>query len=142
MSGFTEGRREESVWLPPLTLEITDCLQWAYEALESGHEARLVPDPFSERAGGRPRLTDADVDRIILAVDAEYDHEIRVSPSHHLNRSGATERTELHRLGPRARRALAERLDAILTKHETIDQSAPPPPNAPPAGAVPDFEGG
>jgi hypothetical protein len=133
MSGGFVGRREENVYLSPLVLEITDCLQWAFELLNAGQEERILSDPFYTRSDGLPPLTEADVDRVIAALDAEYDAEMRGARSHHLQRSGATERTEIHRLSPRARRALVERIDAIFTKHQGIDQTEPrrEPPSLP-----------
>lgn len=123
MNGEYVGRREEGIYLPPQILEITDCLQWAFEALQDGHPERLMPDPFYVRGGDLPPLTDEEVDRLIADLDVEYDKEMNGSAAHHLKRSGATAHTDLHRLGTVARRALAERLDYVLQKHRSIDQT-------------------
>ncbi len=131
-----EGQWYEGTWITPKEAEITMAYQQAFDALEDGTVDHLTPDPFYVRGGDLPPLSDADVDRFIAALDEEYDVEISHHLDHHLDRSGATERTELHRLPPLARRWLAELVDAICVKHRDIDQSPAPRP------AVPAYTGG
>ncbi len=119
------GQWYENTWISPYHAETTWAVQEVFEAMEAGKADHLTPDPFYQRADGKPPFSDEDIDRIILAIDEEYDTEMRVYPVHHLNRSGADARTELHRLPPLARRYLVELLDAIKSKHRDIDQSSP-----------------
>ncbi len=121
-----EGQFYENTWISPYHAETIWAVQEVFDALEGGKAAYLTPDPFYQRADGKPPFSDEDVDRIIAALDEEYDHEMRVYTSHHLSRSGATERPELHRLSPPARRYLVELLDAIQVKHRDVDQSPVP----------------
>ncbi len=119
------GQLYGGAWIKPWQAEVTMLLQSVFEELEAGHADHLTPDPFYVRASGRPPLTDADCDRLVAALDEEYDKEMRAQSGYHFSRSGATARTELHRLPPLARRFLAEGIDRILDKHQSIDQSAP-----------------
>jgi hypothetical protein len=132
-----EGQWYETLWIAPEEAEITMALQAAVEALELGQADYLTPDPFYVR-GELPPLSDEDVDRLIAALDEEYDQEIRMYAGWHRSRSGAVEQTDLHRLPPRARRYLAEQIDAICVKHQTIDQK---PPVKPEPGPKPEHSG-
>ncbi len=122
---MTDGYWFENVWIAPRVAESISAVQSAFDLLEAGEIAHLLPDPFFVRPGGKPPLSDADVDRIIAAIDSEYHAEMERSPGHHKNRSGATEHTDLWRLPPLARRALVEQLAIIMERHQSIDQSAP-----------------
>ena len=125
---------EEGVTLSAFTNEVTAWLQQCFDLLEAGQEDRIPSDPWYTRATGRPILTDYLVDGMILALDAEYDMEIGTYPGYHRNRSGANARTGFDRLAPRARRALVEGLDRIVTKH-TAAGTGPPPATTSYAGA-------
>src|SRR3954471_4657646 len=127
-----EGQWYEATWISPYHAETTWAVQTVFEALESGQADHLAPDPFFVRAEGKPTFSDEDVDRIIAALDEEYDHEMSMYSVWHRNRSGATAQTELRRLPPLARRYLVELLDQIKTKHRDIDQSAPIKPTSDP----------
>lgn len=125
-----EGRWFENTWITPYENEVTAFLREVFDALEAGQAGHLIPDPFHQRPEGRAPLTDEQVDDLITLLDAEYDHEMKSYAAHHLNRSGAEARTEMHRLPPLARRYLAETVDEIVARHESIDQKAPARPNA------------
>ena len=102
----------------PLCSEVIACLEEAFQLLESGQADRLNADPYYERAGGKPPFTDADVDRLIEALDEEFGSEIDRFPDYHKRRSGATRKTDWYRLTPSQRRGLANRLDAIIARYE------------------------
>lgn len=139
------GQKYEGTWIQPWEAEVTMFIQHVFEELEAGNAAHLLPDPFYVRAEDRPPLTDADCDRLIEALDEEYDSEMGLHPGHHKDRSGAMARTEMHRLPPLTRRYLAEGLDRIIDKHRDIDQEEPPAPEPTPApsapGPVPEYTG-
>ncbi len=111
------ARIEEGVTLSPYTLEFTDWIQHCYELLEAGEEDRIMSDPFYERADGKPQLTDEEIDAVIAALDQEYAYELGTYPGYHRNRSGANSLPEFNRMSPRARRAMVEGIDRIITKH-------------------------
>jgi len=117
------GRIEDGVSLSAYTCEITDYLQHVFDLMETGDEDRIMGDPWFQRAEGLPALTDEDVDRVIEALDSEFETEIRHYASYHLNHSGANFTPDFHRLSPRARRAVVEGLDAIIARHKP----EPPP---------------
>ena len=110
-------RVEEGVTLSPYTLEFTDWIQQCYELLEAGAEDRIFSDPFYERTDGRPTLTDEEIDAVINALDQEYAYELGTYPGYHRNRSGANALPEFNRMSPRARRAMVEGIDRIVSKH-------------------------
>jgi hypothetical protein len=108
---------EEGVTLSPYTLEFTAWIQHCYDLLEAGQEDHILSDPWYQRPGGRPMLTDDEVDKVIAELDKEYEVELGTYPGYHRNRSGANALPEFHRLSPRARRALVEGCDRIITKY-------------------------
>jgi len=110
-------RVEEGVTLGDDVLEVIAYLQDCLDKLERGEEDMILGDPFYQRADGKPPFSDEDVDRVIAALDEEFGHEIGTYPGYHRNRSGANATPDFHRLSPRARRALVEGLDAILSRH-------------------------
>jgi hypothetical protein len=112
-----EPRTEEGIHLSSYTLEVTEWIQRCYELLDAGDEDRILSDPFYERANGKPPLTDDEIDAVIKALDDEYAHELGTYPGYHRNRSGATALPEFHRMSPRARRAMVEGIDRIVSKH-------------------------
>ena len=116
-----EGRVEEGVTLTPYTCAVTDYLQHVFELLEAGAEDRFMSDPWFQRTDGLPPLSDEDVDRVIEAIDAEFATELRFYASYHLQRSGATTTPDFQRLSSRARRAVAEGLDAIVAQYTVRD---------------------
>jgi hypothetical protein len=116
------GRVEEGVHLSDYTCEIIDYLQRCFDLLETDEEDRILGDPFYRRARDRPPLSEEDVDRVIGAIDAEFATEIGTYPEYHRNRSGANATPDFSRFSPRARRCVAEGLDAILSRY--LDQSA------------------
>lgn len=111
------SRTEEGVLLPDDVLEVIAYLQDCLEKLERGEEDMILGDPFYRRADGKPPLTAPDIDRVIAAIDEEFTHEMGTYSGYHRNRSGATATPDFHRLSPRARRAVVEGLDAILTRY-------------------------
>jgi hypothetical protein len=102
----------------PLCTEVIACLEEAFQLLETDQAERLNADPYYERSKGRPPLTDADVDRMIEALDEEFGSEIDRFPDYHKRRSGATRKTDWFRLTPSQRRGLANRVDAIIARYE------------------------
>jgi len=118
MMGEYVERIEESVTLSPQTLEITDYLQFCYEAMEAGEEDRITSDPFYTRTGDRAPMTQETADAMIEGLDAEYATELGTYPGYHRNRSGANALPEFSRLSPRARLAMAEGIDAIAERYE------------------------
>jgi hypothetical protein len=116
-TGEYSARVEEGVTLSPYTLEFTDWIQHCYDLLEAGQEDRIISDPWYTRPSGRPMLTDEEIDKVISELDREYEVELGTYPGYHRNRSGANALPEFHRLSPRARRALVEGCDRIITKY-------------------------
>jgi hypothetical protein len=114
-----ETRIEEGVTLTPYTLEFTNWIQHCYDLLEAGQEDRIISDPWYERADGRPPLTEEEINRVVEALDKEYEYELGTYPGYHRNRSGANALPEFHRMSPRARRAMVEGIDRIIAKHRT-----------------------
>ncbi|SRR5581483_1757284 len=133
------GQYIEHRWFSDRDIAVTDYLQDCFEKLESGTEQAILRDPLAIRD---PALTDEEVDKVIAALDAEYDHEMEYSYSYHRTRSGATLKTEFHRLGPDARRAMVEGLDYLI---RTVQHDGPPngqntyyfPPPVPPPASPP-----
>src|SRR5437016_5161755 len=111
---------EEGVLLTDDVLEVIAYLQDCFEKLERGDEHLILGDPFYQRPDGKPPLTDDEVDKVIAAIDEEFTFEIGTYPGYHRNRSGASAPSDFHRLSPRARRAMVEGLDAILTRHKAL----------------------
>jgi hypothetical protein len=110
-------RVEEGVTLTSYTLEFTDWIQHCYQLLEAGEEDRIISDPWYQRSDGRPPLSDEQIDRVIEALDKEYEYELGTYPGYHRNRSGANALPEFHRMSARARRAMVEGIDRIIAKH-------------------------
>ena len=108
---------EGAVTLSDQTLEITAFLQECLELLEAGQEDRIISDPFYQRADDKPPLSDEQIDRLIAAMEEEYAKEIERYPDYHKNLSGALYPPQFTRLSPTARRAMAERLDAIISRY-------------------------
>jgi hypothetical protein len=117
MMGEHSARVEEGVTLSPYTLEFTEWIQHCFEMLNSGQEDRIISDPWYQRTDGRPPLTDEQVDTVIEALDKEYEYELGTYPGYHRNRSGANALPEFRRLSPRARRAMVEGIDRIISKY-------------------------
>jgi hypothetical protein len=112
-----ETRIEEGVTLTSYTLEFTEWIQHCYALLEAGEEDRIISDPWYERTDGRPPLSDEEIDRVVAALDKEYEYELGTYPGYHRNRSGANALPEFHRMSSRARRAMVEGIDRIISKH-------------------------
>jgi len=113
------GRIEEGVELRDMTIEVVDYLQDVLEKLDAGMESHILADPFYERVDGKPPFTDEQVDKVIDAIDAEFAVEISLYPGYHKGRSGANTTPDFWRLGPSARRAVVEGLDAIRRRYRT-----------------------
>ncbi len=111
---YTEG----GITISDQTEEITVYLQDVLEKLERGEAHMILADPFYRRANDKPPLSDDDVDRIITAIDSEYEEELGKYPQYHRNRSGANALPEFSRLSPTARRAVCEGLDAITQRYQ------------------------
>jgi hypothetical protein len=106
-------RVEEGVTLNDYTLEFTEFLQHCFALLEDGREDQILSDPFFDSG-----ISDEQVDAVIAALDAEYEHELGTYPGYHRNRSGANALPEFHRLSPRGRRALVEGALVIKQRHQ------------------------
>ncbi|HZT06028.1 MAG TPA: hypothetical protein VFC51_03290 [Chloroflexota bacterium] len=118
-------RVEEGVTLSAYTLEVTDWLQHCFDLLESGNEDRIMSDPWYRRDGDRPPLSDEQVDAVVEALDKEYEYELGTYPGYHRNRSGANALPEFRRLSPRARRAMVEGIDRIVSKYRQKGHTNP-----------------
>jgi len=108
---------EAGVEITGLSLDIIDYLQDCYEKLEAGQEQLILSDPFYVPHDGP--LSDAKVDALIAAIDGKFHHEITNFPTYHERRSGANAEPEFARLGPTARRAMAEGLTRILDEWDS-----------------------
>jgi hypothetical protein len=108
---------EEGVYLDDVVIEVIAFMQDCFNRLERGEEDMILADPFFERPGGKPPLTDDEIDRIIAAIDSEFVHEITNYLDYHRNRSGANAAPEFTRMSPRARRAMVEGIEAIMALH-------------------------
>lgn len=116
-------RTEENVLLEDDVLEVIAYLQDCFEKLDRGDEDMILGDPFYQRSGGKPPLSDEEIDRVVAAIDAEFTQELGSHPDYHRNRSGANASPAFDRLAPRARRAMVEGLDAILSRHRAMKSS-------------------
>lgn len=119
MTATDAGRMEEGVYLDPETVELMAYLQIVLEALEAGTADALYADPFTAST-----LTDAQVDELITAIDGEFAHELGHYMDYHRNRSGAELPPDFARLGPAARRAVAEECQRIMARYPTTKQQA------------------
>jgi hypothetical protein len=115
-----EGRVEENVKLSAFTVAVIDYLQHVFEMLDAGRERDIISDPWFTRRDGLPPLTESAIDRLIAAIDEEFAVEIGSFAGYHRNRSGATATPDFHRLSPAARRAVAEGLDAIVSRYRDM----------------------
>lgn len=106
------SRVEEGVTLTAYTLEFTAWIQHCFDCLEAGQEDRILSDPFFNSG-----ISDEQVDAVITALDAEYEHELGTYPGYHRNRSGCNALPEFHRLSARGRRALVEGCLRIKRKY-------------------------
>lgn len=116
---------DEGVTITGFTLDMTDYLQDCFDKLEAGQEDLIMADPFYTPRGGP--FSDEKVDRLIAALDEEYGKEIDNFRDHHAGRSGANTKPEWHRLGPRARRALAEGCMRIIEEWNPVKAEVPDP---------------
>lgn len=114
----------EGITLSDYTVAIIEYLQRCYDSMEAGEA--IPGDPFFKRDLGKPDFSDADVERVVAAIDAEFHHEITTYAGYHKNRSGADHDTEFSRLSLQDKRAMVEGLDYIAREFP------PPPPPAPP----------
>jgi hypothetical protein len=108
---------EEGVYLDDVVIEVISFMQDCFDKLERGEEDLILADPYFERPGGKPPLTDDEVDRVIAAIDSEFAHEITNYLDYHRNRSGANFAPEFARMSARARRAMVEGIEAIMEVH-------------------------
>lgn len=103
---------ENGVTITGETQDITDWMQECFEKLEGGHEQDILSDPFyTPRTGA---LDAERVDQLIAELDREFALEIDQFPDYHDRRSGANAKPEWSRMGPTARRAMAEGFCRIL----------------------------
>jgi len=108
---------EEGVYLDDVVIEVIAYLQDCFERLERGEEDQILADPYYERPGGKPPLSDDEIDRVVAAIDSEFVHEISNYLDYHRNRSGANSPPEFLRMSARARRAMVENIEAIMEAH-------------------------
>ena len=101
----------------PLTTEMIACLEACFQDLEAGQSERWNADPYFSRGDGLASPTVEDADRLIAALDEEFDSEINQFPAFHIRRSGATAGARWYRLPESARLGLAQRLCAIADKY-------------------------
>jgi len=115
---------EEGVYLDDVVIEVISFMQDCFDKLDRGEEDLILADPYFERPGGKPPLTDDEVDRVIAAIDSEFAHEITNYLDYHRNRSGANAAPEFARMSARARRAMVEGIEAIMEMHAKRQQEA------------------
>lgn len=108
---------EEGVYLDDVVIEVVAFMQDCFAKMDRGEEDMILADPYFERPGGKPPLTDEEIDRIITAIDSEFTHEITNYLDYHRNRSGANTAPEFARMSPTARRAMVEGIEAIMEQH-------------------------
>jgi len=129
------GEKIENVWVPDRTLAVIAWIQDCFEKLEMGREDLIVRDPWAIR---EPPLTDEEVETVFQGICYELDYEMKQSPAHHLNRSGATEFTGLERMGKEARRAMVEGCDYLI---RTVAEDEEPRPEYPAGQYNYEYEG-
>lgn len=109
------GRTTEMEGTTPIsgyTLDIIEYMQYCYERMDSGRENEIIGDPwYTPRRGP---ISEETVDKLIEEMDHEFSKEIDGFPSYHFRRSGANATPDFRRLGPTARRAMAEGLLRII----------------------------
>ena len=115
---------EEGVYLDDVVIEVITFMQECFDKLERGEENLILADPYFERPGGKPPLTDDEIERIIAAIDSEFAHEISNYLDYHRNRSGANYAPEFSRMSPRGRRAMVEGIEAIMEAHARREQQS------------------
>lgn len=118
MSVFDEadapgGETEGGVYLSPCLLELMAYLDDCLDKLDDGREHEIMRDPFWDSG-----LTDAQVDKLIAAIDADCAKEIKDFPAYHARRQGCNAPPDYARLSPGARRAMAEGALMILRRHQ------------------------
>lgn len=123
MSAGRPSENLEGTTLSGYTLDVIEYLQECLDAHERGDN--ILADPFYIPKSGS--LTDEQVDRVITALDEEFDKEIDGFPTYHERRSGANAKTDWHRLNASNRRALVEGLMRINEDWDAY-QKAPPAP--------------
>lgn len=97
-----------------------------YGALQDGSAVYRLPDPAYQRSHGRHPWTDADLDRLIDAIEEEYGKELRnwaqytrsgPGDSSRHNGLGCDAGPGFTRLEPAQRLAFAQGLDALLQEY-------------------------
>lgn len=106
------GKWVNGEWYSERDLAVTGFLQAVFYKLETGNE-KAIQSSATYKAQG-PKLTDKDVDRVIEALDAEYDMEMLKYPSYHWDHAQAKTTPDFFRLGKRARRAVVEGVRQII----------------------------
>ena len=110
------GHDEDGVYISPCLQELVDWLDDCLEKLDAGEENLIMSDPYFDSG-----LSDETVDALIADIDEDIATELGKYTGYHRNRSGANAPPEYHRLGPSARRALAEGCLQILKRHEVME---------------------
>lgn len=96
--------------------QVLAVLQSWFEGIEEGRALLWQPDPRFKRRNGKPPWSEEDVDRIITAIDEEFEKEA-MSWAKNSTAIMATAGPGFSRLGPAQRRALCEELDMTLAKY-------------------------
>ena len=117
----TEGERYTSE-----TVRVFTVIDTFFRALENGTVEMLRPDPRYERPGGKPPLTEDQVNRVITdALDSWF--EAPQNANYAKNTRGIP-----HDLPPALRRlAFPQRLALVQQLEQALDPASPPPPPSP-----------
>ena len=113
----------------PKVEAITDCLSDWLRALEDGTAAHRMPDPSYVRRNGKESWTEAELDQMVKAIDADVNRELGWAGTN--TAMLCTHGPEYHRLLPAQRLAMAQQLDAILAQYpaaEKANNEVPPNP--------------
>lgn len=91
------------------------CLEGWFIAMENEEAHLRLPDEHYQRSRGRPSWTEAELETLVLDLDAEHDQEVPRAPG---TSTGSKAGPGFHRLALPQRLALAQQLDAIVSGYE------------------------
>ena len=106
------GSMEDGVYISPYLAELVAWLDDCLDKLDTGREHEIMSDPFFNSG-----LSDEKVDELIATIDDDISTELGGYAGYHRNRSNSNAPPEYARLGPSARRALAEGCLMIINRY-------------------------
>ena len=95
------------------SISIMAWLTFCLDKLQQGRENEIPLDPFYKSK--RRKLTDDYINRIIQAIDYEFEYEAIRFSSYHLQYSGSAKPPDFSKLSKRGRRATVQGIDKLLS---------------------------